>query len=56
MKIIICGCLIDEMKRPDALVTTQKTPTLKTVPLLKKSEKPPKTVILEKNAIFSGFS
>ena len=39
MKIIICGCLIAEMKRLDALGTTQKTPTAKSLLLMKNLEK-----------------
>ena len=42
MKIIVWGCLIAQMKRLDALITTQKTLTLCNVPLLKKSRKTPK--------------
>ena len=41
MKIIVWGCLIAQMKRLDALITTQKTSTLCNVPLLKKSRKSP---------------
>ena len=50
MKIIICGCLIAQMKRMDALVATQKTPTLKTLLLLKKS------VIFEEKNLIICFS
>ena len=37
MKIIVWGCLIAQMKRYDALITTQKTPALCKVPFWKKS-------------------
>ena len=39
MKIIVLGRLIAQMKRFDALVTTQKTPALYKVPFWKKSRK-----------------
>ena len=39
MKIIVWGCLIAQMKRFDALITTQKTPALCEVPFLKKIKK-----------------
>ena len=39
MKIIVWGCLIAQMKRFDALITTQKTPALCEVPFWKKSRK-----------------
>ena len=57
MKIIVLGCLITQMKQLDALVTTQKTPTLKTVPLLKKSGKTTKKrSFLKKMFFLGGFS
>ena len=56
MKIIVWGCLIAQMKRLDALVTTQKTPTLKTVPLLKKSGKTTKKRSFLKKMFYGGFS
>ena len=55
IKIIVCGCLIAQMKRLDALVTMQKTPTLKTVPLLRKSGKTTKTVFFYTIVTFVFF-
>ena len=34
LKILVWGCLIAQMKRFDALITTQKTPALREVPFL----------------------
>ena len=39
MKIITWGCLIAQMKRFDALITTQKTPEICKLPFWKKSRK-----------------
>ena len=55
MKIIIRGCLVAQMKRLDALITTQKTSTLCNVPLLKKSRKTPKKYNFFKNYRFWWF-
>ena len=52
MKIIVLGRLIAQMKRFDALVTTQKTPALCEVPFLKKSRKTAKKWLFLKNGIF----
>ena len=52
MKILLRGCLIAQMKRQDALITTQKTSTLCDVPLLNKSRKTPENDHLKKNGNF----
>ena len=55
MKIIVWGCLIAQMKRFDALITTQKTPALCEVPFLKKSRKTAKKWSFLKNGHFGRF-
>ena len=52
MTIIVGGCLIAQMKRFDALITTQKTPALCEVPFWKKSKKIIQNDTLKKNTIF----
>ena len=47
--------LLAQMKRPDALNATQKTPALYNVPFLKKSRKTAKNAHCFKNAIFWRF-
>ena len=56
MKIIVGGCLIAQMKRFDALITTQKTPALCKVTFWKKSRKNPKHYNLKKIPFLGGFS
>ena len=56
IKIIVRGCLIAQMKRLDALITSQKTSTLCNIPLLKSLEKPPKITIFPKITLFGIFS
>ena len=56
MNVIVRGCLIDQMKRFDALITTPKTPSLCKVPFLKKSRKTEKNVNFWKIVILSDFS
>ena len=55
MKIIVLGYLVAQMKRLDALDTMQKTPTLKTVPLLKKSGKIHQKKSFKKKLYFMGL-
>ena len=55
MKIIVQGCSIAQMKRFDALITTQKTPALCEVPFLKKSRKTTKKWSFLKNCHFGQF-
>ena len=52
MKIIVWGCLIAQMNRFDALITTQKPPALCKVPFLKKSRKIAQNDNFKKNTIF----
>ena len=55
MKIILCGCLIAQMKRFDALITTQKKPQLSARSyFLKNQEKAQKMAFL-KNGHFGLF-
>ena len=56
MKIIVWGCLIAQMKRFDALITTQKTPALWEVPFRKKSRKTAQNDHFSKMTIFGSFS
>ena len=55
MKIIIWACLIAQMKRLYALITTQKTSTLCNVPLLKQSRKLPKNYFFSKITVLVVF-
>ena len=52
MKIIVGGCLIDEIKRFDGLFTMQKTPALYKFQIVKKSRKTDKIGIFLKNGHF----
>ena len=56
MIIIVWGCLIAQTKRIDALVTTQKPPTLLNVPLLRKSGNTIKNRNFWNNGNFLDFS
>ena len=57
MKIMLAGCLIAQMKRLDALITTQKKPQLSAKSYFwKNQEKTQKMGIFEKNVIFGEFS
>ena len=55
MKIIVWGCLIAQMKRFDALITTQKTPALCEVPFWKKSRKIAQNDHFSKMKLFAIF-
>ena len=55
MKIIIRGCLIAQMKRFDALITTQKTPAFCEAPFWKKSRKIAQNDHFSKMTIFLRF-
>ena len=55
MKIIVWGCWIAQMKRLDAMITTQKISTFCNVPLLKKSRTTPKNYNFFKNDRFGVF-
>ena len=55
MKIIIWGCLIAQMKRFDALITTQKTPVLCNVPFWKNTRKIAQNDHFSKITIFLRF-
>ena len=53
MKIIVQGCLIAQMKRFDALITTQKIPALCKVPFIKREKKKrPKKMVIHKSSNF----
>ena len=53
--MIVLGCLIAQMKRFDALITTQKTPALCEVPFWKKSRKIAQNYHFSKMTIFWRF-
>ena len=55
IKIIVWGCLIAQMKRFDALITTRKTPVLCKVPFRKKSRKNAQNYNFSKITIFCSF-
>ena len=56
MKIIVWGFLISQMKRFDALITTQKTPAFCKVPFLRKLRKTAKNWSFLKNGHFWACS